>query len=443
MTTRTAVSSKQCFTEDQYRFARESSALEYALSRGYPLLQKGGYYCLKDHDSMVFTQDGFWFWNSRSLRGRAIEFIRAYEDKTLVEAVQVLNHVEGQTYADVHSGVQPHPAPHPPAAMPQPMRAETTKKPFALPPQSPDFRRLFGYLCGTRKLDSEILRDLIRQGRIYESIRRYTVQETGELKEVHNAVFVGMDAHGEPKSAFQRGLVSLSSSAAYKRDVPGSDPSAAFCVPGYGDAKTVIVFEASIDAISHACVYKDAGLDYKIYDRIALGGTQKAAGLTAYLESHPNITRVVLAMDEDAAGRAADVKIRSQLPEEYEVLSLRQSLGKDWNEYLVRWRELAEHVGQLPTTCRHTSCAQQNTTAPVGRIHYLDDKGGVMETVAYGDRAAFHKQVRLELNSGQRIIAETPEQQARIQQAREARTPRQSEPPQTEVEREDEMEELS
>ena len=429
MTTRTAVSSKQCFTEDQYRFARESSALEYALSRGYPLIQKGNYYCLKDHDSMVFTQDGFWFWNSRSLKGRAIEFIRAYEDKTLVDAVQILNHVEGQTYADVRSGVQSHPAPQSPAAMPQPMRAEITKKPFALPPQSPDFRRLFGYLCGTRKLDSEILRDLIRQGRIYESIRRYTVQETGELKEVHNAVFVGMDAHGEPKSAFQRGLVSLSSSAAYKRDVPGSDPSAAFCVPGYGDAKTVIVFEASIDAISHACVYKDAGLDYKIYDRIALGGTQKAIGLTAYLESHPNITRVVLAMDEDAAGRAADAKIRSQLPEGYEVLSLRQSLGKDWNEYLLRWRELAGNVGQLPTTCRHTSCAQQNTTTPVGRIHYLDDKGGVMETVAYGDRAAFRKQVRLELNSGQRIIAETPEQQARIQQARAARTPR-SEPPQ-------------
>lgn len=441
MTTRTAVSSKQCFTEDQYHLARESSALEYALSRGYPLIQKGNYYCLKDHDSMVFTQDGFWFWNSRSLRGRAIEFIRAYEDKTLVEAVQILNHIEGQTYADVRSGVQPHPAPHPPAAMSQPMRTETTKKPFALPPQSPDFRRLFGYLCGTRKLDSEILRELIRQGRIYESIRRYTVQETGELKEVHNAVFVGMDAHGEPKSAFQRGLVSLSSSAAYKRDVPGSDPSAAFCVPGYGDAKTVIVFEASIDAISHACVYKDAGLDYKIYDRIALGGTQKAVGLTAYLESHPNITRVVLAMDEDAAGRAADAKIRSQLPEEYEVLSLRQSLGKDWNEYLVRWRELAGNVGQLPTTCRHTSCAQQHTTAPVGRIHYLNDKGGVMETVAYGDRAAFRKQVRLELNSGQRIIAETPEQQARIQQARAARTPRQSEPPQ--LEEEMEAEELS
>lgn len=440
MTTRTAASSKQCFTEDQYRFARESSALEYALSRGYPLIQKGSYYCLKDHDSMVFTQNGFWFWNSRSLKGRAIEFIRAYEDKTLVDAVQILNHVEGQTYADVRSGVQSHPAPQSPAAMPQPMRAEITKKPFALPPQSPDFRRLFGYLCGTRKLDSEILRDLIRQGRIYESIRRYTVQETGELKEVHNAVFVGMDAHGEPKSAFQRGLVSLSSSAAYKRDVPGSDPSAAFCVPGYGDAKTVIVFEASIDAISHACVYKDAGLDYKIYDRIALGGTQKAVGLTAYLESHPNITRVVLAMDEDAAGRAADAKIRSQLPEGYEVLSLRQSLGKDWNEYLLRWRELAGNVGRLPTTCRHTSCAQQNTTTPVGRIHYLDDKGGVMETVAYGDRAAFRKQVRLELNSGQRIIAETPEQQARIQQARAARTPR-SEPPQLEDEME--VEELS
>ena len=44
-------------------------------------------------NSMVFTTDGRWFWNSHSLKGRAIEFIMAYEDKTLPEAVLILNHV--------------------------------------------------------------------------------------------------------------------------------------------------------------------------------------------------------------------------------------------------------------------------------------------------------------------------------------------------------------
>lgn len=144
-------------------------------------------------------------------------------------------------------------------------------------------------------------------------------------------------------------------------------------------------------------------------------------------------------MDEDEAGQAADAKIRSQLPEKYEVSSLHQSLGKDWNEYLVRWRELTENEGQLPTTCRHTGYAQSES-APVGRIHYLDERGAVAETVAYGDRTAFRKQVRLELHSGRRIIAETPEQKARIQRMREPRTPQQPEP---EPEDEMEAEELS
>lgn len=44
-------------------------------------------------------------------------------------------------------------------------------------------------------------------------------------------------------------------------------------MPGREGEKTVIVFVASIDAISHACIYKDAGLGDKLYDRIALGGT--------------------------------------------------------------------------------------------------------------------------------------------------------------------------
>lgn len=411
------------YTPEQERYARVCSALEYAQSRGYELIRKGNYYQMKEHDSMVFTTDGRWFWNSRSLFGGAGDFIVHYEGKTWVEAVLILNHAEGQTYADVKAGIHPRQdAPKPPQARPTPAPVE--KVPFKLPTQSLDFRRMFGYLCGTRKLDQKILQDLIGQSRLYESVYRYT-DNTGEQKEIHNAVFVGMDAHGEPKSAFQRGLSSLGSNTTYKRDVPGSDASAAFCLPGNQDVDTVLVFEASIDAISHASIYKDAGLDYKMYDRIALGGTEKTVGLTTYLQSHPNISRVVIAMDEDAAGRAADKKIRELLAEEkYNLVSLRQSVGKDWNDYLVKWRQVAEDAGQLPTTSNYSLELGKN----VGRIHYLDDRGTVTATVAYDNLAAFQHQVRLCLNSGRRIVAETPEQQTRIHRDREPRTPTQAPP---------------
>lgn len=411
------------YTPEQERYARVCSALEYAQSRGYELIRKGNYYQMKEHDSMVFTTDGRWFWNSRSLFGGAGDFIVHYEGKTWVEAVLILNHAEGQTYADVKAGIHPRQdAPKPPQAHPTPAPVE--KVPFKLPAQSLDFRRMFGYLCGTRKLDQKILQDLIGQSRLYESVYRYT-DNTGEQKEIHNAVFVGMDAHGEPKSAFQRGLSSLGSNTTYKRDVPGSDASAAFCLPGNQDVDTVLVFEASIDAISHASIYKDAGLDYKMYDRIALGGTEKTVGLTTYLQSHPNISRVVIAMDEDAAGRAADKKIRELLAEEkYNLVSLRQSVGKDWNDYLVKWRQVAEDAGQLPTTSNYSLELGKN----VGRIHYLDDRGTVTATVAYDNLAAFQHQVRLCLNSGRRIVAETPEQQTRIHRDREPRTPTQAPP---------------
>ncbi len=389
---------------------------------------------MKEHDSMVFTTDGRWFWNSHSLKGRAIEFIMAYEDTTLPEAILILNHAEGQTYEDVKNGRLAQHSSRQPAQVPRTVPAPVEKVPFKLPAQSNDFRRLFGYLCGTRKLDQEILRELIHQGSLYESAYNYVVKSTGELKEIHNAVFVGKDQHGEPKSAFQRGLSTLGENTTYKRDVSGSDPSAPFCIHGREDAQTVIVFEASIDAISHACVYKDAGLDYKLYDRIALGGTEKTVGLTTYLETHPTISRVVIAMDEDAAGRAAEQHIRELLDEtQYDIVSLRQTMGKDWNEYLVKWRQIAEDAAQLPTTGTYSIQPGKS----VGRVHYLDDHCVVVSTTDYDDRAAFQHEVRRCLSIGQRIVAETPEQQARIHRDRSPRTPAQAQPP---MELEDEME---
>ena len=100
------------YTEEQFQKARyDSSALEYARAQGYSLIQKGKYFTLAEHDSMVFTDQGSWFWNSRQLKGGALEFMTTYEHKTFVESVLILSgeNILTQESAQTYESKEPSP----------------------------------------------------------------------------------------------------------------------------------------------------------------------------------------------------------------------------------------------------------------------------------------------------------------------------------------------
>lgn len=325
-------SGKLYFSSTQIEAARACSALEYARSAGYELVRHGAMaYHLKEHDSMVFKADGQWFWNSRGLKGRAIEFIMYYEQRSLPVAVHMLLS-NSAAVPDTSSPAAPPPAEY------------DEEKPFELPEKSPTFKRLFAYLCKTRMLDGEIIKELARQGRIYESVRKYVCHSTGEVRTAHNVVFVGLDEQGQPRSAFQRGTNTATS---FKRDAPGSQKMYAFCCPGRDGVTTVAAFEASIDAISHATLAKLYGKDWQDRDRIALGGVTGLA-LFHYLETYPQVKHIELCLDNDAAGREGAKRLIVELQHHgYDAehgYTVRTSLpsaeyGKDWNECLVAVRQ--------------------------------------------------------------------------------------------------------
>ena len=375
---------KPRFTEEQYRYARdEANALDYAMRHGYDLVRKGNCYQLREHDSMVFTQDGRWFWNSRSLKGRALEFLQHYEGKSLPEAVLTLCHESQKIFSSPEQN-----------RLSTPVKTTPEKKPFVLPAKAKDNRRLFAYLCATRKLDREIVSSLVRKGDIYESARLVPATTTGEQMEVHNAVFVGRDANGIAKNAFQRGLTTLGGHTTFRRDVAGSDPSAPFCLAGNKNTNTVLVFEAAIDAISHASLLKSAGLDYRNCDRIALGGTQKGIGLLSYLDCHPNIQKIVLAMDEDDAGQKAKEALKKLIPaDKYTISEIHQNLGKDWNDYLKVWHEILESTD-----------AQVSS----GQVCHLDDRNVIKAINFFDDPAEYRNTVALCLRAGKKIVAKPP-----------------------------------
>lgn len=313
------------YTQEQLECARNASALEYALAHNYDLVRQGSRYILREHDSMVFRADGRWSWNSRDIGGRALDLLVHYEGLSIVDAVLCLAGDGGQAS-------RPRAAP-PPAPLPPPAQ-------FILPARSPTQKHLFAYLCGHRKLDADIVRDLIHQRRIYESIHHYQRHHDTTWRECYNVVFLGLGSDGTPKNAYQRGA---SSKSTFKSEVPGGQKiENPFIVPGLPGISDVGFFEAAIDAIAHATLYKSHGVDYTLMERVAMGGIA-ADTAAVYLATHPEKKDIHLCLDADAPGIAGAMHIEEELRKRgydqsagYRYTTEAVPAGKkDWNEYLM------------------------------------------------------------------------------------------------------------
>ena len=299
------------FTAEQKALAEQNSnALQYALSQGYDLVRHGNYYVMKEHDSMVFKLDGSWFWNSRRLHGRAAEFIMYYEGKSLVEAILTLS---GETVsARQQSPILPRASP---------------AVPFKPPVRAHNQKQMYGYLCGTRKLEPQIIKAMVDQRILYQSD-----QTLSPGKVVHHACFISYDESGKPCSAFQRGTADLGS--AYKREVPGGNKKYGWILHGR-KPEQLYVFEAAIDAASYASLRLQAGQDpLKDADYLALGGLAFTP-IQTYLRRHPEVRSVYLMLDNDGPGQAAAADFQKRLFSLGMDVRIRTPpRGKDWNEYL-------------------------------------------------------------------------------------------------------------
>lgn len=303
------------YTKEQYAAAKANdNALEYARRQGYDLVKSGRYYHLRDHDSLVFTPDGKWFWNSRGVRGSALEFITLYEGRSFPEAVLIL--------AGTATGAPTEAPAKAPAAAPPPKEKELTE--FVLPLRAPKMQRLFGYLCGARKIDYTVVTKMVAQRVVYESIYR-----TRSGRELHNACFVSYNGLGAPCSAYQRGM-----GFPYKGEVSGSSKDWGWVFSGRKPTK-LCVFEAAIDAASYVTLLLRQGqLPLENTDYLALGGLNFTP-IQRYLDRHPHTDTVTLLLDSDPPGQTAAARFRAALEDlGYTVETILPPMGKDWNDTL-------------------------------------------------------------------------------------------------------------
>lgn len=326
---------KLYYTEEQFQKARyDSSALEYARAQGYDLVPKGQYHTMREHDSMVFTDRGMWFWNSHNLKGGAIEFITMYEHRTFVEAVCILageditkhksvdaiTQAGGKAMEDTITAYQDamnrRASDGPPAA-------DTEKKAFTLPERNDNHRRVYAYLTQTRGIDGEIVGTMLKRGILYET------------KAYHNAAFVFHNNADEAVGAFLRGTTTTKDEAPFRGMAKNSDRENGYFSFGKKASTVACVFEAAIDAMSYATLQKlNGNTEWAGRYYVASGGTGDS-NILAFLQGHPEVETVILCHDNDKAGHLLAESLGDKLRTMNYNVSRATPQGKDFNDDLL------------------------------------------------------------------------------------------------------------
>lgn len=306
-------------SREQIEAARQTDLLEYLLTHEPSSIKReGSNYRHVEHDSLVYTGTGkYWYWNSRGRSINALDYLMEIRGHNLTDAVHHL------LASDVQQDALP-------AASLSNKQKQTEKSEFVLPKARPCALAMIPYLQ-KRGISNEVIKRCMQTGILYEA--RYGGEPV--------CVFVGRDEQAEARFACIRGT-----HGKLRKDIAGSDKRFSFCYPPQAPgSRQLAVFEAPIDALSHATLQQRDGWQWNGY-RLALCGTSPIA-LYAFLERHPEINRIVLHMDNDRAGVLNARKIKAAMQQKKSYRHIRVSVnpprcGKDYNDKLLH------HIEQSP-----------------------------------------------------------------------------------------------
>ncbi len=272
-------------------------------------------YSTRTHDSLKIS-NGKWFWWSRGIGGRS--------------ALDYLIKVRGMSFPDAVLQIDGNPPVHMAPATPA-IQQDGSNARLELPEPYETSNRVAAYLS-KRGISRDVIDFCLNSGRLYES-RMY-----------HNAVFVGFDLTGDPRYAAIRGTTKTR----YMGEALGSDKRYSFAIPADDNGTELHLFESAIDLLSYCTLETIAGRDWRQSHQLSLAGIYSPkenkdegvapAALTHYLQSYPEVERIVLHLDNDEPGRSATMMIQQLLGPTY-AISDEPPIGKDVNDDLKVYRK--------------------------------------------------------------------------------------------------------
>lgn len=289
-------------TDEQIERAKTVNLPYFLMSQGFELKKVGSEFTLKEHDSLrIFNnengQRGKWFRFSTNEGGDNIRFVQAFLNKSFVEAVELLNNERYENEWKITK-----------------YRTEKREKAEIHIDENSDKQRVFDYLCGVRKLDSELVSQLINEGKI--------AQET----KTGNVVFKIFDENNKLVGAEK---VGTSATKKFKSIEKGSAGGYGFEVCT-GKGEKALFFESSIDLLSFLRIYREKLNNHRLVSMMGVKPTIVKETMKRYGISPEN---VYLCADNDKAGD----EFSDRLIAEYSQMKrLKTTDFKDWNDVLTK-----------------------------------------------------------------------------------------------------------
>ncbi len=333
------------YTEEQVARAKQADLVKVLEKRGFKFEKSGKEYRCLEPDSMTVNVNK-WFRHSKGKGGDPIALMKELFDLDFRDAVKELldgeepaeDEESGEVDCDIksESGKASDGANEDeikdqenPGAVavgsaeqnPSPAPVLEQVPEVILPERNENNDQVIKYLTEVRKLDPELVGEMIEKKLIYED------------KEHHSVIFVGYDWEKRPCYVAWR----ATSEEKLRGEIAGSTKAFSFhCEASWTEeerdrrSSNLYVFESAIDLLSFMTLYPK----YRKDDHyLSLGGVSNQA-LMQFLSARPDVENIYLCLDDDQAGHDAVARILYELPEQYEVTRLIPE-RKDWNDVLV------------------------------------------------------------------------------------------------------------
>jgi len=287
-------------SKDDIKKAKETNLAAYLSSRGEPLVKNGRRFKHKNHNSLVFT-DNLYYWNARQEFGTSIDYLMRNMNMQFTEAVKKLCEFSG-VYVDIS----------------RPER-ELSKPDFKI--NNVEFndntKRAVAYLVKTRNLKFEMVVSLVKDGLIAQTKQNANI---AFMVKDEKSNYVGIEYNTSISGGRFKGIEK------------GSDQRYGFnilnCNPG--EVKNFFYYEAAIDLLS----FKQMNKMPENSIMVSMSGLKECIvknTLEKFGSSEDK--KIYICVDNDAAG----INFCKAVKGNYKDMKFLMPKGvKDWNEAIKK-----------------------------------------------------------------------------------------------------------
>lgn len=297
---------KSRFSDEEIEKANNTNIMDYVNSLNLETARAGRTIKIKGYGGLYINpSENTWYCFSRNKGGGPIQLVSFLENKTWVEAMKTLlgRNYEQKPVCFNNRKVPKH-------------NTKDEIKELILPKKNKTFNHVIAYLIKTRGIDKEFVYKCIQNKTLYEDERR-------------NCVFVGYDNDGIPRYA---GLRGTNTSKTFKGEVPNSNKSYSFNIPG--TTNKLYIFESPIELMSYLTLQKRFKYDLKFNHHTLSLGCLATTALERYLKDNPNIEELNICLNNDKWGIEAANRIEKEYKDKLKI-SIEYPVLKDFNEDLI------------------------------------------------------------------------------------------------------------